>query len=137
MIPKFSPKFFFVFSPHHKVVYQWKLIYMLHVREFIGRIFAWCSVIRIHVVLFTPWNHCGRVRVTYNFMFVAVCVNCNTSLIYTRQIATTLIHYLLIRCTFTTAHNGLLRSLKSAPYSRLLFNYSQLKTTFSAFKMSF
>lgn len=62
-----------------------------------GRIFAWCSVIRIHTVLFTPWNHSGRERVSYNFMFVAVRVNCGTSLIYPEQIAATLIHYLLIR----------------------------------------
>lgn len=54
--------------------------------EFMVWIFAWYSVIRIHTALFTPLNHSGRGYMSYNFMFVALRVNCGTGLIYPEQI---------------------------------------------------
>lgn len=76
--------------------------------EFIVGIFAWCSVIRIHTALFTPWNHSGRGYMSYNFMFVALSVNCGTRMIYLEQIIAALIHFLLMK---------LLRNTPTTPFS--------------------
>lgn len=56
---KVFPKSYFIPSHYNRLPTKARI--HVCVPGFMGGIFAWCSVIRIYTMLFTPWNHCGRV----------------------------------------------------------------------------